>query len=302
MCPVCREATQVVEVLPEWGERRQCLACTLEFVNPLVLGEDPRALFDDAYQGRVQTSAMEDFHQRRAQRRVILDKLHDPALWFWTPAFHEVLDWLSEHLAPGDTVLELGCGLGFFLHALRQRGFDAVGLDVAETVVDINREDGFRVWHGPIESMPFGWVRPAAVVSFFMLHHLEDPLGYLRAIRQHAPDAPLGIAAYGPTNKGTEASLPPRTLTRWNERSLATALELAGYEPRVREIASTGSERQWLSPIRTALSRVTRGLPPAYRIGKRIESRLLETLPDQARQEGYVLVALAQPAPEPVPS
>jgi SAM-dependent methyltransferase len=271
-----------------------CTRCTLEFAHPLHRNRDPRALFEDAYQGRESTNAMKDFHRRIEQRHVILDQLRDPHLWFWTPAFEDVLDWLKASYPKGSTVLEIGCGLGFFLHALRDAGFRAVGLDVAQTVVELNRQDGFDVWHGPVETLPAGWVEPDAVVAFFMLHHIEDPLSFLRAIHERAPRAGLALAVYGPTNKGEAASFPPRTLIRWNTASLQTALQQAGYEPTVRDIPSTGAERGVVRRMREAL-RGTARIPHIYRTGKLVEAQVLRWLPQQARSESYVVLATAQP-------
>jgi len=293
-CPVCGTSAEYQSSVPGWGDWRCCPACTLEFAHPLRLGSDPKDLFNAAYQGKVDQSAMTDFHGRVAQRHVIIEKLDEPSLWFWTPAFTDVLAFLKRRIPRGSTVLELGCGLGFYLHALRKEGFNAVGLDVAETVVELNRNDGFTVWHGPIESMPRGWVKADAVVSFFMLHHLEDPIGFLRAIRQQAPSAPLAIAVYGPTNKGLPSSLPPRTLIRWNAQALATALRIAGYAPTLHEIASSGAERTLLQPLRKTLAR-TMKIPLVYRLGKRLESRVLSQLPNQGRKNAYVVLALAEP-------
>ncbi|MGE5138182.1 MAG: class I SAM-dependent methyltransferase [Rudaea sp.] len=295
-CPVCSHASDHLQQVPGWGAWRRCPNCTLEFADPLHLGQDPRSLFDNAYRGRVQVSGMTDFHKRVEQRRVILKELDDPSLWFWTPAFKSVLDWLRRSVKPGSTVLELGCGLGFFLHALKREGYEAVGLDVAETAVDLNRRDGFDVWHGPVESMPHGWTDPQAVVSFFMLHHLENPMGFLCALRERAPRAPLAIAVYGPSNKGGPASLPPRTLIRWNGRALATALELSGYQVDIQEIESTGAESDFLEPIRSTLAR-SMALPSLYRLGKRMEARVLARTPARLRHEAYVVLALAKPVP-----
>lgn len=294
LCPVCGADSIHTETAPNWGEFRSCLACTLEFANPLRRDQDPRELFDDAYQGRIPTNAMEDFRHRVDQRRVILDQIGDPRLWFWTPAFEKVLSWLGSEYARGSTVLEVGCGLGFFLHALRQGGFHAVGLDVAETVVEINRNDGFPVWHGPIESLPEDWVAPDAVVGFFMLHHIEDPLSFLRAVRARAPHAGLALAVYGPSNKGEEASFPPRTLIRWNAGALETALRQAGYEAVVSDISSTGAERGIMRWARSTLAETAR-IPSLYRLGKRGESIILRHLPKRAHQESYVVLALARP-------
>lgn len=293
-CPVCRSPAMWQEGIPGWGEWRRCSQCTLEFAHPLRLGHDPRILFDDAYQGRVDTSGMNDFRRRVDQRKVIIGELDKPSLWFWTPAFQDVLGWLKGKVRAGGTILEVGCGLGFFLHALRKEGFEAIGLDVAETVVDINRRDGFRVWHGPIETMDPGWVEPDAVVSFFMLHHLEDPLGFLRTVRERAPRAPLAIAVYGPTNRGMAASLPPRTLIRWNTHSLQAALELTGYRVEAYNVPSTGIERTALQPARKLMASMMR-IPQVYRIGKQVESVVLRRLPRPVKRDAYVVVAFAEP-------
>ena len=221
-CPVCNSNTKALRDAPGWGEWRQCEECTLEFAYPLRLGRDPLEFFDGAYRGHIKQSAMEDFAQRVRQREVLVHKLNDPTLWFLTPAFQDVLDWLRQRCKPGSTVLELGCGLGFFLHTLRREGFQAVGLDVAQTVVDLNRRDGFPVWHGRVQTVPDGWVTPDALVSFFMLHHLDDPLSFLKTVRERWPNVPLAIAQYGPSNLSDERSSPPRTLIRWNKEALAT--------------------------------------------------------------------------------
>jgi SAM-dependent methyltransferase len=294
LCPVCGSVSTDGADIQGWGAWRRCTSCTLEFAHPLQLGHDPTVLFNDAYQGRVTTSGMDDFQRRVHQRHVIIDRLDQPNLWFWTPAFEQVLAWLKREIPPGSTVLEVGCGLGFFLHAMRKEGFNAVGLDVAQTVVDLNRKDGFQVWHGPVSSMPSDWVKPQAVVSFFMLHHLDDPMGFLCDIRDRAPEAHVAIAVYGPTNKGTTASLPPRTLLRWNAQALQTALKLTGYEATADDIPSSGVERGALQPFRKLLIPTMR-LPWAYRLGKRAEEIVLRRLPRTLKHDAYVVLALARP-------
>jgi SAM-dependent methyltransferase len=291
-CPLCGGNTERVGDAPGWGEWRRCQTCTLEFANPLRLGKDPLEFFDNAYRGNVKENAMDDFANRVKQREIIIHKLQDPTLWFWTPAFDDVLNWLKKRFKPGSTVLEVGCGLGFFLHTLRREGFQAAGLDVAELAVDLNRQDGFPVWHGQVESAPENWMTPDAIVMFFMLHHLDDPLSFLKTVRERWPNVPLAIAQYGPSNLGEDRSAPPRTLIRWNSQALATALRLAGYQPTVYNVESTGAERGSLRAIRKTLAQTMR-IPQIYRIGKKLESYVLAHLPKSAKHGAYVVLAFA---------
>jgi SAM-dependent methyltransferase len=295
-CPICESDSRHLEDAPAWGQWRKCLECELEFVDPLALPERPEELYEGAYGGERDENAMIDFRERVQQRKALM---RDPTLWFWTPAFYEIIDWLKSRVRRGSTVLEVGSGLGFVLRTLEQEGFDAVGLDVARTVVELTRQDGFQVWHGTVDTVPSGWVSPDAVIAFFMLHHLEDPLAFLRTIRAQWPNAPLALAQYGPSNRDPIRSAPPRTLTRWNARSLRRAFVEAGYEPRVTDVRSTGAERQFLRPVRVALRR-TLAIPSVHRLERRIERRLLPRLLTQFGQPEYVVVAFGEPVAQQV--
>jgi SAM-dependent methyltransferase len=48
---------------------------------------------------------------------------------------------LAEHVAPGDTLLDAGCGSGYFFHSLRRRGLDVdyTGIDAAKSLIEIGR-------------------------------------------------------------------------------------------------------------------------------------------------------------------
>jgi len=292
VCPVCSSPSEHAESAPGWGEWRVCSSCTLEFVYPFYLPESPEVIYGDAYKGKRRDNKMEEFNDRLQIRGAILHK--DPKLWFWTPAFERTLEWLEQRVGRGATVFEVGCGLGWMLHAMRARGFDAVGLDVAQQAVDLNRADGFRVWHGTIETVPERWVEPDAVVAFFMLHHVPDPVAFLRTLRERYPAAPLSVAQYGPSNRDPGPSSPPRTLTRWNAASLTRALREAQYEPHITELMGTGNEWTPLRPLRKVAKR-TIVVPPVYRLARRIEQRFLPRLLAPIGRDAYVLHALAEP-------
>ena len=290
-CPICGDNSIYSEPAYGWGEWRRCMGCELEFVNPFHLPEAAEGLFEDAYQGRKEECEMRDFNRNLERRNALIN---EPELSFWTPAYQSILFWLKQRLQPGATVFEIGCGPGFFLHGLRKAGFDAVGLDVAEVVVKLNRDDGYRVWHGPLASMPSSWVRPDAVVATFMLHHLDNPMGFLTEIKARWPSALLALAQYGPGRKGTLRAAPPRNLTRWNSSSLAAALLRTGYTPSVTDIASSGVERRSLSRLRSILRPMT-SIPTLYRLSKRFERQLLPKVLSRFGKDAEVVLAFGEP-------
>lgn len=293
-CPVCSASSLFMEVAIGWGEWRTCSQCGLEFVNPLRLPDCPEALFDNAYRGNVRESAFQDF-SRNLERRCAMIK--DPSLWFWTPAYEEILAWLKGRVAPGATVLELGCGHGLYLHSLRKEGFVAVGLDPALAVVELNRSDGFKVWHGTIESVPADWVTPDAIVALFILHHLEDPRGALASVRRRWPATPIAVAQYGPGRRAKDRSDPPRNLTRWNARSMAALFHEAGYSPSVSNIHGTGTGREFLHPLQAALKSMT-AVPPLYRLLKRIQRDRLPKVMYRPGSEAEVVLGFGVPIEE----
>jgi SAM-dependent methyltransferase len=289
ICPVCATASPVSEEARGWGNWHRCPACKLEFVEPMALPQSPERLFDEAYRGFRQESRLNQFHDRVAIRSALRK---DPELWFWTPAFYRTLEWLEQRYPPGAVVLDLGCGLGFFLHAARKRGFRVEGLDVALRAVELNREDGFRVWHGTLDSMPPDWVQPDAIVAFFMLHHLEDPMGFLHTIHTRWPKAGLAIAQYGPSNRD-KLAVPPRDLTRWNAQSLQEALRRVGYEATTAQFPSSGTERGIMKPVRKILKRTLR-FPFVYRALRRIERRVMTPVLACMGKDEYVVLAVAE--------
>ncbi len=294
-CPICAHAGSVAHELPGWGSWCICSNCELQFADPMKLPEKPTEMFDKAYRGQFHESNMEEFAYRMTIRHAHLE---DPKLWFFSPyAIDEILKWLKARLKPGATVFELGCGLGLFLHTLKREGYNPVGLDVAKVVVDLVRSEGFKVWHGALETVPDDFVEPQAIVSLFMIHHLVDPMGFFRFLRSRYPNASVAIAEYGKGKLRPTDAFPPRTLTRWNAKSLVTALSLAGYETSFIGVRSTGSETRPIELLRTTVRGPIAKSATIYRFARKIQRRVLPKIMRPFQQEDYTILALGTPRP-----
>ncbi len=142
------------------------------------------------------------------------------------------------------TVLDVGCGSGFFLRAAASRGFSVWGIDFNEPAVSHAKSLGFgdRVAVVPVDGVArvFPGIEFGATILFHVLEHLDDPAGTLRLIRERlGPGGILVVAVpnarraairarFGRRREGWD--YPPHHLTRWNAESLVRFLRAEGLE------------------------------------------------------------------------
>ena len=230
VCPVCGADSRHAYPAPDWGEMRACVECGLIFAQPMTLPMPPADLYSAAYSGGVTFSGMTEFNKRL----MVAGSLHStttPGLTLWSSAHQESLKFLKKRFANGTRILDVGCGNGLFLNAMRSAGFEGLGCDVAKPVVEFLQSKGFTVCHGSVDDCSFDGPEPSAVTSFFVLHHIPDPMGFLSTIRKRFPRSTLMISEYYDLGVDLTSpnSLPPRTLSLWTPEALRLALEKAGY-------------------------------------------------------------------------
>lgn len=194
---------------------------------------------------------------------------------------------LQQHFYKGNYILDLGCGAGRFLAALRDSGFRPLGIDVAAEPVEVLRKLGFEVLQGTIENFSKDWPIPDAVTVFDVLEHVPEPVAFLNSIAKRLTTSMLILGVPSPKRwqlwrgKRETSDYPPNHLTRWSETALQIALKRAGYKKieikllsvRPTEITGTGlgefvscltrsplnvnskrtskKKRYWVHPVRT---------------------------------------------------
>lgn len=119
--------------------------------------------------------------------RQAADAQHWDAVWksqdterLYAEAAKGELDYYTEifprHLPRTGKILEAGCGLGQFVIALRQRGYDAEGVDYAEgTIRFLNQrfpEQPFRVADVTAMDVPDGYY--SGYISLGVMEHLQE--------------------------------------------------------------------------------------------------------------------------------
>ena len=262
ICPVCgtRAERNPVEDFHQ-SSLYACSACDLHFWYPVSM---PDASWHEmAYQGRDQTAMPLE------------------------PGHHF---FLSDPKAPkSGHLLDLGCGVGNFLAAARDAGFEVVGIELNQNAVRFAREhyglQNILAMH-PQEFLAAHPEEKFDVVTFFeVLEHQDSPKAFLNIAKDCLADRgflALSVPNRSRWQKGVETlDYPPNHLTRWSPRALGNFLERNGFEVLTMRQEPLGVRRaaQVLSSgLRTGLvSRVAGEQPPVL-------AELAEMNPAQMKQ------------------
>lgn len=107
-------------------------------------------------------------------------------------------------IAPGQKVLDIGCGAGVFLRLVAELGAEPFGLDASEALVGLARERvpkaDIRV--GEMELLPFDDSSFDVVTGFNSFFFAADLAGALREARRVARSgAPVVVQVWGPPER-----------------------------------------------------------------------------------------------------
>lgn len=164
-CPTCGSSEAALELEKDHMRIVRCTVCDLVYVSPT---------FDEAHYQTV---------YRSAEYQDIVKELGISSHEYRVQRFgRERVDILARHLrAARPRLLDVGCSTGFVVEAARERGWDAVGLDLNPSAVDYGRSRGLDLRGVALEDAGFEPARFDAVCLFDVLEHLIDPGRTLRA-------------------------------------------------------------------------------------------------------------------------
>ncbi len=160
---------------------------------------------------------------------------HHPDSFYALPAAMKVA-WLARS-HPGGTLLEVGCGRGFFLAAAKRRGYRVAGIEVdASRARSVADRLGVSVENALVEESHWPDASCDLVYHCDLLSHFPDPLRALvRMRRMLRPDGAMffEVGLVGGLSAQWYRRMPhgswPRHRWFYEERSLAALLDRAGF-------------------------------------------------------------------------
>ena len=141
------------------------------------------------------------YYDRLAPRLVEVESRN----WHLQSRMSLVLETIDRHAAHGGRVLDVGCGTGFLLERLAERGFSGVGIDLSPESVgharrrlaEIGASERLTATVGSAYEPPEGPFDLIALTD--VLEHLEDPRACLAALREQL--APGGLLVVSTPNR-----------------------------------------------------------------------------------------------------
>jgi len=146
----------------------------------------------------------------------------------------QALDFVHRFELEGRTVLDVGCGDGYFLSYLAEAGVRGVGVELSRKALEIGVQRGLTI-HGlfidskcRVPGAPFD-----AFTSFHVLEHTADPNEFLRGIRNNIRENAVGMITVPAWEQISEQSryydLIADHLCYFSERTLRLAMEMNGF-------------------------------------------------------------------------
>lgn len=128
-----------------------------------------------------------DFYQQHYRKLYIADLVGDPKEFFQEEVWRgqQILSFLkkSTNLPPNSLILEVGCGAGGILYALRERGFRVIGTDYGVDNLTYGRSMGLDIREGGLFSLDLV-ERPNLIIYSHVLEHVFNPNSELQKIRE----------------------------------------------------------------------------------------------------------------------
>jgi 2-polyprenyl-3-methyl-5-hydroxy-6-metoxy-1,4-benzoquinol methylase len=213
-CENCRSTRfSTIRNAEEGSKIVRCLDCGLEFVNPLPTEEWLKQLYaQELANGDQKLPFYQNYIQERKDRGNSFDKLHNSRLalierFCKRPATN---DGKTPASSARGSLLDVGCGAGFFLKTAQARGWNPHGIDFLPEYNRFAKEELRleNIHSSTLEEMNYPPLSFDVVTLWDLIEHLRHPLSTLKEINRIL--RPGGLVAIWTPNVKNAALLKDR--------------------------------------------------------------------------------------------
>lgn len=190
--------------------------------------------------------------------------------------YNELLDQLEPYRKT-NKILDIGCGIGFFLEEAKKRSWEVYGTELSEKSVEVCVQKGINVIEGILNPTNYKSEMFDVIMSFEVIEHINNPISELKNINsilrkdglvyvttpnfnsllRHRLKAAYNIITY------------PEHLTYYTPKTLSKAFSNAGFKKL--QIETTGIS---LTRLRTSQGKSTQKIISAKSDDEKIRTRI----------------------------
>jgi 2-polyprenyl-3-methyl-5-hydroxy-6-metoxy-1,4-benzoquinol methylase len=216
-CPICA-SVNINKVKKELSE---CEECRLQFLSTIQSPEYYTQIYNKGYfNGEVYNNYLKEEDYRRR-------------------VFQSKLKLIKKYIPCEGSVLDIGCGMGFFLMEMQKSGYHVNGLEISAYAADIALEKvGAHINCGNLLNTSLKLKHFDIITLWDVLEHLYNPVESLKKISQIInPDGVLIIETLNISSLTAKILkdnwplyYPPYHLYYYNYSSLSRLLEKTGFK------------------------------------------------------------------------
>jgi SAM-dependent methyltransferase len=88
--------------------------------------------------------------------------------------YHEILDQF-ESARKNNRILDVGCGIGYFLDVAKERGWEVYGTEFTDKAIEICESKGIKMHKGPLNPINYSPESFDVITSFEVIEHINTP-------------------------------------------------------------------------------------------------------------------------------
>lgn len=205
-----------------------CAVCGFVHVTPIPSDNELLSMYS------------KEFYQHMKPEYIHKD---ESELEYWNLTFDDKLDVLEKYVnKQSKSILDIGCGAGFFLMRAKTRGWDVVGIEPSEMAAEYAESHGIPIVRNLFQNLDLKEIgKFDAVHMKFFLEHTPSPAGVIQECKSLLNDNGMLVIEvpndYNPLQDTVKKVLgkkeywlaPPEHLNYFNFESLSRLLEKNGF-------------------------------------------------------------------------
>jgi SAM-dependent methyltransferase len=115
--------------------------------------------------------------------------------------FERKVELIKKYVAPGSTILEVGCGPGYFADLLQKEGYLVTGVELNTACKAYAKNHNVRFDNFVCKDITNSNMQYDAVVSWATIEHVRKPLNFVNTLKEHTKINGYVFIDTGVTNK-----------------------------------------------------------------------------------------------------